>query len=86
MTTKVNRLQNLSFLSPGDEGTISSLSHPSEGMTRRLRELGFTEDETVRCVGVSPGGGMKAYSVLGAVIALRDVDAVHVRLKSPRLP
>ncbi len=52
-------------------------------MQLRLRELGFAEGEAVRCVGVSPGGGMKAYSVMGAVIALRNCDAVYVKLEVP---
>ncbi|MBR6808023.1 MAG: ferrous iron transport protein A [Clostridia bacterium] len=72
---------SLSSLSPGQTGTVLSPSHPSTGMQLRLRELGFTEGETVRCVGVSPGGGMKAYSVMGAVIALRNCDAVFVKVK-----
>ena len=79
---KVKNENRLSSLSLGQTGEVVSSVHPSEGMARRLSELGFTEGTAVKCVGVSPGGGMKAYSVLGAVIAIRDVDAEYVVLKS----
>jgi len=65
----------------GEVTHISVLSEASDGITRRLSELGFTPGATVECVGKSPLGGMRAYRVSGAVIALRDRDASAVTLK-----
>ena len=47
-------------------------------MRRRLQDLGIVEDTSVECIGKSPGGGMGAYLIRGAVIALRDEDATLV--------
>ena len=47
-------------------------------MRRRLQDLGIVEDTAVECIGKSPGGGMGAYLIRGAVIALRDEDAMLV--------
>ena len=53
-------------------------------MRRRLQDLGIVEDTAVECIGKSPGGGMSAYLIRGAVIALRDEDAMHVLVDRPR--
>lgn len=44
----------------------------------RLYDLGLTEGSRVRCLFRSPSGGMKAYLIRGACIALRDEDAAGV--------
>ena len=50
----------------------------SIALFQRLKELGFEENASVYCVGESPLGGMKAYLIKGAVIALRNGDAVGI--------
>ncbi len=62
----------------GDAAEITHSFHVEEAMVRRLKELGFTENASVCCVGESPLGGMKAYLIKGAVIALRNRDAVGI--------
>lgn len=62
----------------GDESEITRSSHVEEAMVHRLKELGFEENASVYCVGESPLGGMKAYLIKGAVIALRNRDAVGI--------
>ena len=68
----------MSALPIGITGAIEALSENGRGISRRLRELGFREGCTVTCVGKSPLGGMRAYRVMGGVIALRDEDAATV--------
>ena len=43
-------------------------------MRERLLDIGLTENTTVRCLFGSPAGGMKAYLIRGAVMAIRDSD------------
>ena len=47
-------------------------------MRRRLQDLGLVEDTAVECIGKSPGGGLGAYLIRGAVIAVRDEDAAQI--------
>lgn len=68
----------LNTLRPNGGGIITEVSHSDASMTRRLDELGFTAGAPLRCVGRSPAGGMGAYLIKGAVIALRDSDAEAV--------
>ncbi len=74
MTTQRIKLCELAV---GDLADVRALL--SRGaIRRRLQDLGLVEDTTVECIGKSPGGGMSAYLVRGAVIALRDEDAAFV--------
>lgn len=70
--------KRLCDLYPGNNAELTRSFHNDETMLRRLNELGFAEGCGVRCVGKSPLGGMKAYIVKGAVIALRDRDAKDI--------
>ena len=47
-------------------------------MAQRLADLGVVRDTVIKCVMVSPLGDPKAYSIRGAVIALRREDAMHI--------
>lgn len=49
-----------------------------ENMRCRLADLGMVEHTEVACLMVSPLGDPRAYSVRGAVIALRRRDAENV--------
>lgn len=49
-----------------------------DGERRRLIDLGFYPGATVICVGRSPMGDPRAYSVCGAVVAIRNPDAEHI--------
>ena len=51
------------------------------GMRRRLMDLGFTRGAQVKCLFAAPGGGMRAYLVRSAIVALRQRDAENIRLE-----
>ncbi len=63
----------------GDEGVITALFTKGE-LRHRLMDLGFVVGTKLRCVRISPFGDPKAYSVRGAVIALRKEDAATVEV------
>ena len=73
----MNNILALSALRPGETGTVHHLRHTGS-MRRRLRDLGFIEGASVRCLGRSPGGDPAAYAVCGAVLALRDADSGQI--------
>lgn len=50
-------------------------------MQRRFLDIGISEGTDIECVLVSYGGEMKAYTVKGAVIAIRKEDANMVEIE-----
>ena len=53
-------------------------------MRRRLMDLGFANGTEIKCVGKSPMGDPKAFSVRGCVIALRSDDCKTVIVNKVR--
>lgn len=51
-------------------------------MRRRLLDLGFAQGSTVRCIQSAPSGDPMAYSVKGAIIALRKDDAKDILVRA----
>lgn len=47
-------------------------------LLRRFTDIGLIEKTLVECVGQSPTGNPKAYLIRGAVIAIRNEDALHI--------
>ena len=76
--------KSMASLVTGEAATILAVAHPSRAMESRLRLLGFSEGSAVRRVGESPDGKMISFSVMGAVIALRDVDSSYVSVMPVR--
>ncbi len=75
--------QTLYLLPPGYSAKITELT--AEGsMRRRLLDMGLTAGTGVTCLFESPSGGIRAYSVRGAVIALRTKDAETIKIKEAR--
>jgi len=72
----------MSALPVGCKAKVSALIDGGRNITDRLRDLGITEGEEVRCVMKSPLGEPHAYMIKGSVIALRQEDAGVVRLFS----
>lgn len=72
------RSDTLAALGVGRSAVIRGMSDGGRNISGRLSDLGFTSGSLVSCVGESPMGGMRAYFVRGAVIALRDEDAAVV--------
>jgi len=72
--TTMHKEAALSSLSEGGKGSIKSIS--ADGPMRdRLRSLGLIEGCTVECLHKGPSGGIAAYLICGAVIAIRREDA-----------
>lgn len=69
----------LSHISEGETAVIFSF-HLSESMRDRLYSLGMIPGTVIKCL-YKRKGGLAAYSVRGAVIALRlsDADFILVR-------
>ncbi|MDR0839205.1 MAG: ferrous iron transport protein A [Oscillospiraceae bacterium] len=70
-------MRNLAQLSPGETGVIADVGGP---MRARLLELGFIDGTAVTCTRRAARGGLSAYLVRGAVIALRRRDAGGVSI------
>ena len=73
-------MKRLSGLNRGDMGRVKEIP-AAGGMQRRLMDLGLTEGAAVECLFAAPGGGMRAYRVRKAVVALRNADAAKVYLE-----
>lgn len=72
--------QSLDRLPLGKCGVVSALT--SEGVQRRrMLDLGLVEGASVEALHQSPSGSPTAYSIMGAVIALRQEDAKKIILK-----
>ncbi len=72
-------MQNFSLcdIKKGEHFVIKKLE--AKGILRkRLMDIGFVPETEVECVRTSPFGDPKAYSVRGAVIALRKNDAAFI--------
>lgn len=73
-------LQTLNELPAGQSATVRGLAtRRHEGIARRLMDLGLTGGAQVKCLFCAPSGGMCAYRIRGAVVALRSEDARLVR-------
>ena len=70
----------LSVLNPGEYGVVSGLSGES-GIKRRLQDLGLVEGTKVLCLQRSPLGDPTAFSIRGAVIALREEDSSNILIQ-----
>jgi ferrous iron transport protein A len=70
----------LSALRPGERGRVRAMriSGPTR---RRLRELGLVEGTALRCLVRSPLGDPAAFSLHGAVLALRDADSARITVE-----
>ncbi|MEG2420661.1 MAG: FeoA family protein [Oscillospiraceae bacterium] len=73
----------LSVLKQGKSAYINAV-RCQDAMGRRLLDLGLIPGTKVTCVAVSPFGDPSAYLIRGAVLAVRDKDAVCVELVSAR--
>lgn len=67
----------LSHTKPGEQAQVIWVASDSH-MQQRLYDLGFAPRETLSCVLKSRPGGMSAYLVQGAVIALRQENANEI--------
>lgn len=77
MNAAMDNAVPLCNIRPGEHAYICSLNFGGS-MRRRLLDIGLINNTLVECIGVSPGGGMAAYMIRGAVIALRLKDCRNI--------
>lgn len=71
---------SLDSLSVGDFGIVYELLSKGE-LRRRMLDLGLVRGTYVENLMRSPVGGLTAYFISGAVIALRPEDARYILIK-----
>ena len=76
----MNGLYKLSDLKQGEKALVFQINSKNE-IARRFRDIGLINGTEVSCVHKSPLGDPSAYSIRGALIAIRseDADTVLVR-------
>ena len=72
--------RTLCSLRPGECGRVRAL-RVFGPMRRRLRELGLVEGAELCCPGRTPLGDPAAYSLYGAVLALREREGSRILLE-----
>ena len=72
-------VSTLDQLPEGNSATISNLTFTG-GKRRRMLDLGFVPGTVVSALQASPWGDPVAYSIRGAVIALRREDARRIAI------
>lgn len=72
----------LKDMEPGTQGVIVDIL-PECALIRRLRDLGFAEEASVKCLFRSMFGDPTAYEICGTVIALRAEDSASVLVRMP---
>ena len=75
----MEEITTLDRLPAGGRAVVDHLTAP-EIPRRRLLELGFVPGGEIEAVQESPWGDPVAYSVCGAVIALRRADAQQIAI------
>lgn len=75
----MNGYKGLNEIKVGESATVKSIDI-SGPMRRRLLDIGLIEESRVECLFKGPSGNPVAYLICGAVIALRNTDAVRVRV------
>jgi len=73
-------IKRLDMLCRGESGRVCRMSTEG-GMRRRFMDMGLTEGAAVECVGISPLGDPKAYSIRGAVVAIRREDSAGIEIE-----
>lgn len=73
--------QSLAELKVGQSGTVLNIETTGT-MRRRLLDLGVIEGTTIGCLHKSPSGNPVAYTIRGAVIALRNDDSEKIKIAS----
>jgi len=75
-----NNIMSLSEVPVGAKCEVYSLTSTGNER-RRMLDLGLVQGTKVETLQKSPSGNPIAYFIRGAVIALRDIDAVNVKVK-----
>ncbi len=70
---------NLSELGLGKSGYVTKIAKKSR-INRRLLDIGMIPGTKVECVLISPASNPKAYMIRGAVVAIRNEDAIDIEI------
>lgn len=73
-------LRTLSDLCIGERCYVASVSDSALNR-RRMLDLGIVPDTSIEAVLESPSGGITAYMIRGALIAIRHEDAKNIIIK-----
>lgn len=73
-------IKRLDMLYKGESGRVRAVNTEG-GMRRRFMDMGITAGTRIECVGVSPLGDPKAFSVRGAVVAIRKEDSAGIDIE-----
>lgn len=73
----MNKITTLNELKPGERAFVREIKS-TDGMHRRLLDIGMIENTPVECIGISPMGDPCAYLIRGAVIAIREDDGKNI--------
>ena len=68
---------SLNELKIGDEATVTKVS-AKESIRKRLLDIGLVKGTKIKKVLVSSGNNMVAYSIKGAIIAIRKEDTKDI--------
>lgn len=71
---------SLDSLSVGDSGFVAELLSKGS-LRRRMLDLGLVKGTYIESLMKSPVGGLTAYFISGAVIAIRPEDAKYILVK-----
>ena len=66
-------------LCEGEGGRVSEITADT-AMLRRFLDLGCIAGAEIFMLGKAPFGGMRAYLICGAVIAIREKDAANIHI------
>lgn len=80
-TNDSEKITDIGKMKCGERGVIVGTRDFGRNIEGRLRDIGFLEDEEIRCVNVSMLGDPIAYLIRGCVIALRRDDGRCVSVK-----
>ena len=75
----VTAKQTLLSLNRGESATVSDISAQDKTF-RRLLDIGCIPGAVITMLGEAPFGGMRAYRICGAVIAMRECDAKNIHI------
>lgn len=78
----VNLVKTLAELKPGQRGRVTGLKQAGI-LQRRLRDIGLIEGTLVTCELQRQSGGISAFKIRGALIALRQADSKNITVCAP---
>lgn len=73
-------MKNLSDLQVGECARVVCIL-PCSVLRRRLQDIGLVDGTFIKCLHKSPAGDPVAFYIRGAVIALRNEDAINILVR-----